>query len=104
MRSNELRVITDKIEYYEYESIDNKTKSNIYSTVKYCKGSIRNRMRSYTGQDGKLNYDTEIILFADTKIKERSKIVHSGKNYEIKLLYREPNNLGSVYFYFLKVL
>jgi hypothetical protein len=104
VRTNESRVIAEKIEYYEYEGIDNKTKLIDYTTIKYCKGSIRNRIRRSNNQEGKLNYDTEITLFADTKIKERSKIVHSGKNYEVKLMYREPNNLGCVYYYYLKAL
>lgn len=104
MRTNELRLLTDNITYNDLIGYSEKTRKNEYSTDKSCSGSIRNRSRKFISAEGKINYDTEIILTTDIKISEGSKIHYSNKEYEIIVNYQEPTTISEVYFYYLKEL
>ena len=102
MRSNELRLLKYQIDYYQFKNLNNTTKKNEYETVKKITGSIRSRVRKYINEAGKVNFDTEIALFTDQKLLEKSMIVRDNLKYEITLNYREPNDLGELYYYYCK--
>jgi len=102
MRDNELRQLKYQIDYYQFKSLNNTTKKNEYETAYKILGSIRSRSRKYINESGKVNYDTEIALFTDKKLLEKSMIVKDNNKYEVSLNYREPNDLGELYYYYLK--